>query len=232
MPVVAEAFNQLRTSLLLSNAGGAPQTVLVASGQPFEGKTITSLNLAKSLAQLGERVLLIDADLRSPKMHLLHDLSNKKGLSSLLTVKSLDDENINGTIQRDIDVNLDLLTSGPKVPNPSNLFSSPEMRSLLERFSRHYTYVVIDSPPILYFADSVILANSVDAVVIMARANVSSREILLRAKKVLQDVRANVIGLVMNDVPLGSFKYYNNKYYRQLEDAEVEGASANVLHLD
>ena len=231
-PLVAEAFNQLRTSLLLSNAGGAPQTVLVASGQPFEGKTITSLNLAKSLAQLGDKVLLIDADLRSPKMHLLHNLDNKKGLSSLLTTKTVDDEAVKSTIQREIDLNLDLLTSGPKVPNPSNLFSSPEMRRLLERFSREYTHIVIDSPPILYFADSVILSNCVDAVVIMARANVSSREILLRAKKVLQDVRANIIGIVMNDVPLGSFKYYNNKYYRQLDEPEMEEASAgNMLHL-
>ena len=231
-PVVAEAFNQLRTSLLLSNAGGAPQTVLVTSGQPSEGKTITSLNLAKSLAQLGDRVLLIDADLRSPKMHLLHDLDNQRGLSSLLTAKALDDAAVNATIRHQIDVNLDLLTSGPKVPNPSNLFSSAEMRSLLERFGREYSHIVIDSPPILYFADSVILANCVDAVVIMARANVSSREILLKAKKVLLDVRANIIGVVMNDVPLGNFKYYNNSYYRQLDEPEVETVSANMLHLD
>lgn len=232
-PVIAEAFNQLRTSLLLSNAGGAPQTVLVTSGQPSEGKTITSLNLARSLAQLGDRVLLIDADLRSPKMHFLFGLENNGGLSSLLTAKNWDDKTIAKTVYRNIDLNLDLLTSGPQVPNPSNLFSSSEMRALIERFSSEYSHIIIDSPPILYFADSVILANTVDAVVIMARANVSSREILSKAKKVLLDVRANIVGIVMNDVPLGSFKYYNNTYYHQFDEStEIEHSSANVLHLD
>ncbi len=230
-PVIAEAFNQLRTSLLLSTAGGAPQTVLVTSAQPFEGKTITSLNLAKSLAQLGNKVLLIDGDLRCPKMHLLNDLYNQKGLSTLLTAKDLDSKVIQDTIQKDIAVNLDLLSSGPTAPNPTNLFSSVEMRSLLEKLGSVYTHIVIDSPPILYFADSVILSTCVDAVVLIARANVSSRDVLSRAKKALQDVRVNIIGIVLNDIPLVGYKYYNSFYYQQLENAEMEENSENVLHL-
>ena len=230
-PIITEAFHQLRTSLLLSVAGGAPKTILVTSGQPFEGKTLTSLNLAKSLAQLGHRVLLIDADLRCPKMHLLNSIGNDHGLSTLLTAEDLNAALIEKTVSKSTESNLHVLPSGPKVPNPANLFSSAEMRKLLEQLRGLYTHIVIDSPPALYFADSVILATTVDAVVLIARADFSSREVLIQAKKSIQDVRGNLVGFVLNDVAVGGNKYYRTDYYRQLETDETQ-KSVDVLNLN
>ena len=221
-PMITEAFHQLRTSLLMSSVGGSPKTVLVTSGQPSEGKTVTSLNLAKSLAQLGGKVLLVDADLRCPKLHVINGVGNSVGLSTLLTSKELNKKSIDRAIQKDIEANLDLLPSGPTALNATNLFASGEMRSFMEIVRGTYSHIIIDSPPILYFADSVILATCVDGIVIVARANFSSRQVLLKAKKKVLEVNGNVVGIVLNDVPLYNYKYYNNGYYSQLEQADSE----------
>ncbi len=230
-PLVSEAFHQLRTSLLLSTAGGAPETLLVTSGEQFEGKTLTSLNLAKSLAQLGHKVLLVDADLRCPKMHLLTNVSNAQGLSNLLTARNASERLIEGVIRKDVAEGLDLLPSGPTVPNPANLFGSVEMQELMKKLSTSYSHVVIDSPPVLYFADSVILSTCVDGVVLIARANYSSRSVLAKATKRLQEVRANLVGIVVNDVPMSNYQYRDSLYYKQLAEAEASEEASSVLHL-
>ncbi len=232
VPVVVDAYHQLRTSVLLSTPGGAPKTLLVTSGQSFEGKTVTSLNLARSLSELGGRVLLIDADLRSPKLHLINELGNKSGLSTLLTSREIDGSVIESAIHRNVGENLDILTAGPKVPNPANFFASQEMQKLLVELGAIYSFIVIDSPPALYFADSVVLATYVDAVVLVARANFSSREHLMGAKKRIQEVRGNTIGIVVNDVPIGNYKYYDAGYYRQLEEGEELNPAEGMLKLD
>lgn len=230
-PVTTEAVHQLRTSILLSTAGGSPKSILVASGQPFEGKTVTSINLAKSLAQLGNRVLLIDADLRCPKIHFINGIGNKRGLSTLLTTNNLEEDLIEASIQKEADLNLDILPSGPKVPNPANLFDSAEMKCLLEQLGAIYTHIIIDSPPVLYFADSLILAASADAVVLIARSNFSSRDVLIQTKKRMQDVRANIVGIVLNDIPLNNYKYYKSAYYDELSQGDKEDPTGDILHL-
>ena len=153
-------------------------------------------------------------------MHYLNNVSNDHGLSTLLTAEELNKELIGKTVTQAVEPNLDILPSGPKVPNPANLFSSVEMRNLLEQLNGLYTHIIIDSPPTLYFADSVILATNVEAVVLIARANFSSREVLIRARKSIQDVRGNIVGIVLNDIAVGSNKYYRSDYSRQLETEE------------
>lgn len=230
-PIVTEAFHQLRTSILFSTAGGEPKTILVTSGQPAEGKTINSFNLARSLAQLGNKVLLIDADMRCPKMHSICNVGNEMGLSNLLIMKELTQKAIADAVHPDVEGNMDLLTSGPTSPNPTNLLSSNEMKLLLQQLSAIYTHIIIDSPPVLYFADSVILATKVDAVVLIARSNISRQEVVLQTRRKLQDVRANVVGIVLNDIFLNDYQYSSYHYYKEFEEVSEPGdAIALNLH--
>ena len=228
-PVMQEAYHQLRASLLLSTPGGSPKTILVTSGAASEGKTISALQLARSLSQLGGRVLLIDADLRCPQIHVASDISNASGLTSLLTAKGITQRSVDETLKKSLDENLYVLTAGPNTPNPPNLLSSDEMRNLLKILEGQFAHIVIDSPPVLYFADSMIVSTYVDAVVLVARSNITSTQILLKAKKMLQDVRAKIVGVLLNDVSLGSHKYYTYDYYHSLEP--TDGTSTGLLNI-
>lgn len=230
-PIIAESYLQLRTSLLLSTAGGPPQTILITSGQPGEGKTITAFNLARSLAQTGAKVLIIDADLRYPRLHNISNVNNASGLASLLTIKEISQEIISSIIQKDSTNNLDVLTAGPQTPNPVNLLGSDQMRELLSILENKYAHIVIDSPPVLYFADSSILSTFADAVLLIARDKKTSRQTVLLAKKKLQEVSAKIIGIVLNGVPMGEIKYNNYDYYHHNLETPVVEEGHGILRL-
>jgi capsular exopolysaccharide synthesis family protein len=201
----SEAFRALRTSLLLSVAGGEPKIILLTSATPSEGKTTVSINLACVLAQRNVKVLIIDADLRRPTVHHRFGLNGKVGLTSVLTGSvSLED-----AIQTVPEIpQLDVLVSGPVPPFPTEMLGSETMHHLLERCKGMYTHIVMDSPPLLSVTDSVVLARDADAVVMIVRHGKSSKHAMRRARDLLVRSGAPVTGIVLNAVDLNSPEYY------------------------
>ncbi len=201
----SEAFRALRTSLLLSVAGGEPQVILLTSATPSEGKTTVSINLACVLAQRNVRVLIIDADLRRPTVHHRFGLNGKVGLTSVLTGSV----NLEDAIQTVAEIpQLDVLVSGPVPPFPTEMLSSETMHNLLERCKGIYTHIVMDSPPLLSVTDSVVLARDADAVVMIVRHGKSSKHAMRRARDLLVRSGAPITGIVLNAVDLNSPEYY------------------------
>ena len=222
---VAEAYRHLRTSLLLSSAGQPPKTVLVTSSQPSEGKTTTAVNIAMMLAQTGAEVLLLDCDLRRPRIHAHFGLSNTRGVTNYLSGEANASELIQGSAQIQ---NLKVITSGPVPPNAAELLGSDEMRKLLYVLSENFTHIIIDSPPAISFTDASILSTMVDGVMLVVHGGRSSRAVVRRAKQQLQDVGAHLFGIVLNNVKLeaNDFYYYNSYYsgYYAEEEGAPEGA--------
>ena len=202
---VAEAYRHLRTSLLLSSAGNPPKTILVTSSQPSEGKTTTAINTAFMLAQTGAEVLIIDCDLRRPRLHANFNLSNTRGLTSYLSGESPLEEVLQSYEKTP---NLKLLTSGPIPPNPAELLGSDEMRKLLASLSERFAHVVVDSPPAISFTDASILSTFVDGVILVIHGGRSSRAVVRRARQQLLDVGARIFGVVLNNVKATSSDYY------------------------
>lgn len=207
---LAEAFRGLRTAVLLSRAEHPPRTLLVTSAQPGEGKTSTSINLAISLAQLGQRVLIIDGDMRRPCLHKALELKDNEGLASYLTGRQAWQAIVRPTLAG----GLDAITCGPVPPNPAELLSSDRMRVLVSEAGAEYHTVIIDSPPILNVADSRILAVLVEGVVLVVKGGSTARELAQRAEAYVRDVGANVIGVVLNNIDLATDDNYYYRYYR------------------
>ncbi len=213
---LAEAYRQLRTSILLSTAGHAPKSLLITSSLPSEGKTTTAINTAISLAQTGAKVLIIDADMRRPRLHSVFNVSNALGLSTLLS-SELEDANIEEAVDLDEESKLHLLTSGPVPPNPAELIGSEQMAILLRKLQEKFTHVVIDSPPIASFTDGVLIASMVDGVILVVNSGKSSRQVVRRSRQLLIDIGAKIFGVVLNNVNLRSqdnYYYYQSYYHR------------------
>jgi succinoglycan biosynthesis transport protein ExoP len=213
---LAEAYRQLRTSILLSTAGHAPKSLLITSSLPSEGKTTTVTNTAISLAQTGAKVLIIDADMRRPRLHSVFGIENGDGLSTLLSSDMTEQEILN-VIKTDEGTKLNLLTSGPIPPNPAELIGSEQMAQLMKLLQNNFTHVVVDSPPITSFTDGVLIASMVDGVILVVHSGKSSRQVVRRAKQLLHDVGAKIFGVVLNNVNLRSqdnYYYYQSYYHR------------------
>jgi exopolysaccharide transport family protein len=208
---MAESYRALRTSLLLTFAGGPPKVILITSALPEEGKTTTSVNSAIVLAQKGTRVLLVDADLRRPSIHKTLGMGPRIGLSNLLTGNATLQQAI---VPSSILPDLDILPAGTPPPNPAELLASSKMRNVLEELRQQYDHVVIDTPPTLSVTDAVVMSTSADAVVLVIRSGHTTKPALRRAREILTQVNARVCGVLVNAVDLNSPEYYYHYEYQ------------------
>ena len=210
---MSEAFRALRTSLLLSQADHPPQVILMTSALPREGKTTAAVNLAVTLAQLGDKTLLVDADLRKPGINRALSLVDGKhaGLSSYLAgVSSLDLI----TVPHPAITNLAAIPTGPIPPNPADLLSSRRLTELISDLRSRYKFVVIDSPPIMAATDAVILSVLVDGVLMVVRSGETPKEAFTRTRDLLAGVKCRMLGVVLNAVDASSPDYYYSyRYY-------------------
>lgn len=218
---VAEAYRHLRTSLLFSSAGKPPQTILVTSSQPAEGKTTTAINTAITLAQSGADVVIVDCDLRRPRLHNHFGLENLSGLTNYLS----GDRNTENLLKTFPNLpRLKVITSGPIPPNPAELLSSNEMKNLLQFLKGNFQHVIIDSPPAISFTDAAILSTLVDGVVLVAMAGKSSVHLMRRFKQRLGNIGARIYGVVLNGIKSNSVEYglygygYTYNYYAPESD--------------
>jgi polysaccharide biosynthesis transport protein len=222
---LTEAFRSLRTSVLLSAAEQPPRSLLVSSAQPGEGKTTVSTNLAISLAQLGQRVLLIDGDLRRPSVHRAFQIRDSLGVVSYLTGQP----DWRPAVVKTTLPGLEVLVAGPVPPNPAELLSSDRMQKLIQEALEEYKFVVVDSPPLLNVADSRILATLVEGVVLVVKGGETPRELARRAQACAFEVGARIIGAVLNNVDMHreEYSYYRSYSYEAREDAVQETDAGN-----
>lgn len=210
---MSEAFRALRTSLLLSQPGHPPQVILVTSALPREGKTTAAANLAVTLAQLGDRTVLVDADLRKPGVGRLLNLGSGKyaGLSSYLAgVSTLDIV----TVPHPAIPNLAAIPTGPLPPNPADLLSSSKLAEAIAELRSKYKFVVIDSPPVMAATDAVILSVQTDGVLLVVRSGETPKEAFTRTRDLLNSVKCHILGVVLNAVDsTAPDYYYSYRYY-------------------
>jgi succinoglycan biosynthesis transport protein ExoP len=230
---LAESYRHLRTSVLLSTAGRAPKALLVTSSLPGEGKTTTAVNTALSLAQTGASVVIVDADMRRPRLRSIFGLNAQAGLSSILSSEMSEAEMI-ALVDHDPVSGLNVLTSGPIPPNPAELLGSDQMRRLTAALQSRFTHVVIDSPPVASFTDGVLISTMVDGVLLVVHGGKSSRHVVRRSRQLLQDVGAKIFGVVLNNINLQTHdyyyyqRYYSQNYYKSDPESEETTRAASA----
>lgn len=208
---VSEAYRTLRTNIQFSTLDSPAKSLLITSPGATEGKSITTANLAVTMAQAGLRTVIVDADLRRPAQHKIFNLANQRGLTNALLQDG--DPTPDGHLQATAIENLHVLTSGPIPPNPSELLGSAKMSALMRRIKDEFDVVIYDSPPALVVTDASVLANRVDGVLLVTDANHTRREMAIRARDTLRQVGGNVLGAVINRISSRASGYYQYYYY-------------------
>jgi len=209
----AEAYRTLRVNIQFASPDHPLRTILATSAGPDDGKSTTLANLAIALAETGAPTLLVDCDLRRPSLHTLFGLPNEAGLTSLMLAGTAMPDAAGLPLQATAVPNLRLLPSGPLPPNPAELLASRRMADLLLLLAEQATYVLFDTPPILAVADAAVLAPRVDGVLLVVRAGKTRRDLAVKARKMLEQVKANLVGAVLTDATLegSAYAYYGKK---------------------
>ena len=207
----AEAIRAIRTNVLFSSAEEGARTLVVTSTAPGEGKTMIAANLAVGLAQAGQRVLLIDADMRCPRLHDLFKVRQEPGLSNLMVGHAAP----SACIRKSSAVGLWLLTSGRVPPNPAELLGSQRFKEFIRSLGDHFDSVVIDSPPTLAVTDAAVAAATASGVVFVIGAEMTTRKAAKVAMQQLENARVRIVGAVLNKVELERNAYYYSGYYKR-----------------
>lgn len=205
---VAEQYRTIRTNIQFSGAKEEIKSLVLTSSGSAEGKSTTAANLAIVYAQQGLKVLLIDGDLRKPTVHYTFRLENHTGLTNVLTKQSTLEQAVQDTEVPDLYV----LTSGPIPPNPAELLASKQMDEILDEMKKQFDIVIFDTPPILAVADAQILANQVDASILIVSSVKTEKDAALKAKELLIQAKSKLLGAVLNNrkIEKGNYYYYGS----------------------
>lgn len=207
--VVAEQFRTIRTNIQFSMVDKNLKTLMITSAGPGAGKSTISANLAVTFAMQGKKVILIDADMRKPTVHKTFHLSNRDGLTTLLTERDIEIKDI---AHRSDTEGLFLVTSGAIPPNPSELLASKRMSQLIAEFEKQFDLIIFDMPPIVAVTDAQIMASKVDGTIFVINKNGADKDMVIKSKELLEMVNANVIGAIFNRVEIKSDNYYYYYY--------------------
>jgi succinoglycan biosynthesis transport protein ExoP len=214
----SESYRGIRTNIRFSSAESVPQVILITSAGPQEGKSITTANLAVTMAQADSKVIILDCDMRKPQIHKIFGIAKEHGISNLLVGTS----NVRGAIIHTRIPNLDVIPSGPIPPNPSELLGSTRMARLLNALRKEYAHILIDSPPSAAVTDAVVLSKSVDGVILVISAGHTAREIVKNSVAQFGAVSSSILGAVLNGVDMSrdGYHYYQYYYYYYGEDGD------------
>jgi capsular exopolysaccharide synthesis family protein len=203
--VISEAYYSVRTALNFSTQQGVPLTLLVTSARPSEGKTTTSITLARAFARLGIEVLLVDGDMRDPSLHRLLGRDNGVGLSNILSGGASPPAALQSTDQE----TLTFVACGPRPPNPGELLSGEALRHFLDWAKAQFSLVIIDGPPVLGLADAPLLADAAAGTLVVIEAGVTKRELARMAIRRLKTVRSHIVGVVLTkfDIKKAGYSY-------------------------
>lgn len=211
---IEESYKSIRTNIMLSVIKNGCKTIVVSSSNAGEGKTTTSINLAISLSQADQRVLLIDGDLRKPKIHHYFSIPNAPGLTNFLSDvannKSRNADLFNTVHPTEIE-NLSIITSGSIPPNPAEILGSELMSEFLKEISKHFDYIIIDTPPINVVSDALPVVRMSDGIIVVIKSNSSTHPELAKTIEALKFIQANILGFVVNFVENKSSRY-SKKY--------------------